>query len=353
MFTKKRNLWVLALLIPLTIGILFQGCKDDDEDCPVVDYTAIDAKIQEAQTLHDDAVEGTEIGQYEPGSKAVLQDAINLAQQVRGTNCVTQTALDNAATALDQAMVVFETKKVTDVSPANLVAHWLFNGDAVDITGNGNNGTPTAGHAYWGGGAAPQPAADRFGNAAYCYHFDQGCNVEVPYSTALNPEEISISLWIKMEEMPNNDYIISMKRWDGWKLNLQESNYIFFTVKAVFDGADVYYDRDSNPVSIDPDVWTHIVVTFKDGAMNFYVNGELAKAWDNTPGVPIAVDNIPVSIGSDLPTGIYTDETGDFNVAWGGYFKGDIDDIRFYNIALTSSQAKSIYNFEKDNVVVP
>jgi hypothetical protein len=240
----------------------------------------------------------------------------------------------------------------TIVAPDALVAHWLFNGNADDASGNGNNGTPTAGHTYFGGGPAPQLAADRFGNADYCYHFDQGCNVEVPYSTALNPQEITISLWIKMEEQPNNDYIIALNRWNGWKLNLQTENFVFFTVKAVHENDTVYYDRDSNPVAIDPDVWTHVVVTFKDGFMNFYVNGELAKAWDNTPGVPVAVDNIPLSIGSDLPTGIYsTDDTSPFFVEWGGYFKGNIDDVRFYNTELSLAQVITLYNYEKDNTI--
>jgi hypothetical protein len=145
-----------------------------------------------------------------------------------------------------------------------------------------------------------------------------------------------------MEEQPNNDYIISMNRWNGYKLNLQESDFLFFTVKAVFGGEEYYYDRDSNPFSVDPDVWLHVVVTFKDGAMNFYANGELVKAWDNTPGVPIAVDNIPLTIGSDLPTSLF---------AGGGYFKGNIDDIRFYNTELTNAQVTTLYNYEKDNVI--
>ena len=53
-----------------------------------------------------------------------------------------------------------------------------------------------------------------------------------------------------------------------------------------------------------------------------------------------------------LPTGTYSpDDTSPFYVNWGGYFKGNIDDIRFYNIVLTSAQVASIYTYEKDNVV--
>jgi hypothetical protein len=312
----------------------------------------LDVTISQAQALHDAAVEGTGLGQYQWGAKAELQTSIDLAQSIRDMAGVTQEELNAANTNLLAAIAIFETKKITEVSPANLVAQWLFNGNANDATANGNDGTPMAGHAFWGGGAAPSLAADRFGNENYCYHFDQGANIEVPYSTALNPQAITISLWIKMEEQANNDYIISMNRWNGFKLNLQDQNFLFFTVKATFEGNDAYYDRDSNPYAITPDTWTHVAVSFDDGYMNFYINGELKKAWDNTHGAPVAVDNIGLTIGSDLPTGTYsTDESSPYYVNWGGYFKGNIDDIRFYNIALTEAQVGSIYTYEKDNTI--
>ncbi len=241
----------------------------------------------------------------------------------------------------------------TGFSPEGLVAHWLFNGDADDATGNGNDGTPMAGHPWFGGGAPPQLTADRFGNANYCYHFDQGCNIEVPYKTSLNPNTMTISLWINMEEQPNNDYIIAMNRWNGWKLNIQDQNFLFYTVKALNNGDTIYYDRDSNPQAIAADTWTHVAITYTDGFINFYVNGILVQDWDNIPGTAIKVDNINLTIGSDLPTGVYTTDDEDFYfyVGWGGYFKGDMDDVRLYNILLTPAEVDSIYSYEKDHVV--
>jgi uncharacterized protein (TIGR02145 family) len=254
---------------------------------------------------------------------------------------------ENGGTATDSVSVL-----VTGGVPAeNLVAHWLFNGDADDATGNGHNGTPTAGHAWFGGGPAPQLTADRFGNANSCYHFDQGSNIEVPYSTDLNPQALTISAWIKMEEQPNNDYIIALDRWNGWKLNLQEMNFLFFTVKVDYNGNEYYYDRDSNPYDVSSGTWTHVAVTCTDGFINFYINGVLVRSWDNTPGNLANVDNINLSIGSDLPTGQYSlDDTSPYFVGWGGYWKGAIDDLRFYNVALTPSQVATIYNFEVDSV---
>jgi hypothetical protein len=271
------------------------------------------------------------------------------APYATGTYSINVTVIDGyGGTATGSASV----KVIAGLPIENLVAHWLFNGNANDATTNGHNGTPTAGHPFFGGGAAPQLVADRFGNANYCYHFDQGSNIEVPYSTELNPQSMTISLWVKMEEQPNNDYLIAMNRWNGWKLSLQDQNFLFFTLKALNSGDTTYYDRDSNPSAIVAETWTHVVVSFTDGFMNFYVDGELVKAWDNTAGTAIPVDNINLSIGSDLPTGVYTTvEWDDFYVNWGGYFKGTMDDVRFYDIALTPPQVASIYNYEKDNVV--
>ncbi|MCX6233668.1 MAG: LamG domain-containing protein [Bacteroidetes bacterium] len=346
---KKSTILMWAIILPLSLGLFISGCKKDKkEECPTVNYTVLDATIQLAVDLNAAAVEGTALGQYLAGAKAALQTAKDLGKNVRDTECVTQAALDAANTNLGAAITAFDAQKITDVSPANLIAHWLFNGDANDATANGNNGTPTAGHTFWGGGTAPQLVADRFGNANYCYHFDKGSNIEVPYSTALNPPDMTISLWIKMEEQPNNDYIIAMNRWNGWKLNLQDANFLFFTIKT----NQGIYDRDSNPGAILPDVWTYVTVTFTDGFMNFYIDGELALAWDNTPGIPAADGTINVSIGSDLPTSVYSpDDTSPFYVNWGGYFKGNIDDVRFYNVVLTATQITSLYNYEKDNVV--
>jgi hypothetical protein len=348
---KKRTILMWAMILPLGVALFITGCKDNTT-CPTVVYTTLDATITSAQTLHDGAVEGTEIGQYQAGSKAELQTAIDNATTVRNTNCVTQAELDAAKTNLDAAVTVFNSKEVTDVSPENLVAHWLFNGNAKDATANHNDGTPTAGHTYFGGGAAPNLVADRFGNPSYCYHFDMGCNVEVPYSSALNPPAMSISMWIYLEQQPDNMYMIAMDRWNGWKLNLQTSNFLFYTVKVNDNGTETIYDRDSNPGAVTAGVWTHVAVTFTSAEEKFFINGAKVAEWTNVPGNAIAVDNINLSIGSDLPTGQYSaDDTSPYYVNWGGYWKGEIDDIRFYNTAITETQVNSIYLFEKDHVV--
>ncbi|MGZ5254993.1 MAG: hypothetical protein ACXWV4_11635, partial [Flavitalea sp.] len=74
-----------------------------------------------------------------------------------------------------------------------LIAYFPFNGNANDISGNGNNGIPLNG---------VQPTTDRFGVANSAYYFD-GINdyIRVPYASGMNPSNaISIALYFNSEQ---------------------------------------------------------------------------------------------------------------------------------------------------------
>lgn len=354
MRNKRIALWAIALIIPLTFGIIFSGCKKDDtEDCPTVDYTTLDAAITEAQALHDGAVEGTNPGEYLAGSKATLQAAINTATEVRNLNCVTQQQLDAAEVALDAAVVAFEDAMITDVNPDALVAHWLFNGDATDASGNAHDGTVSAGHVNWGAGM-PALDTDRHGNANYCYKFMDGGNIVVPQSPAFNPVKLSISVWMKLYETWAHSYFISNDIWHCWKFQVQDANKPFFT--AHFnknDGSgEGWIDHDSGDATLDLDMWYHVVVTYEGGKMTFYIDGEMVQEWaDFDPGVNIDPHaGIDLCIGQALPTIAFEDPDHQWSDGM-GFFKGYLDDMRFYNDILTSAQVKSLYDYEKATTI--
>ena len=142
--------------------------------------------------------------------------------------------------------------------------------------------------------------------------------------------------------------MISMDRWNGWKFQTQPF-LPFFTVHAIKTAAPndtTYFDRDDAGTALVPGpTWYHLVVTFKAGVEDFYINGSLVKEWTDVPGNPITVDNINLTIGSDLPTSKYltVDATGNFLVDYGGFWTGDLDDVMFYNIALDGPQVGSIF----------
>lgn len=77
-----------------------------------VDKTALSTLIADAQTKHDAAVEGTNVGQHPVGSKATLQAAIDRAQVVFNDSEATQLQVDQAVADLDVALQAFNASAV-------------------------------------------------------------------------------------------------------------------------------------------------------------------------------------------------------------------------------------------------
>jgi len=353
---RKSQIWLLAVLTLFTIGIVFNGCKEDPPPCTTGDKTVLTQAIADAQALHDGATEGTELGDYIAGSKEALQASIDLATEVLNTNCVTQAQLDAAVVSLDAAVAAFEEQKITGISPEALVAHWLFNGDGADATGNGHDGTASAGYSRWGSGM-PALAEDRHGNADYCYFFQKGANFVVPQSASLDPPNMSISVWMKVDTLWPHGYFLSNDIWHAWKFQVPEHFKPFFTRHINLDdgSGEAHVNEDSGfPLDWDPAKWQQLVMTYTKGKLIFYIDGELVREADIAPGTAIAPDaGIDFCIGQALPSASYTEIEDDPHQwkEWLGYFKGWMDDIRIYNEVLTPAQIKTQYDYEKDNTV--
>jgi hypothetical protein len=353
-FLKTTLIWTFLL------GVLITSCaKKDSGPAPVpVDKTALQASVTAAQTINDNSIEGTKPGQYEVGSKAALTTALNSSKLVLTSSSSTQTAVTNANAQLVAAMADYQTHLIKEIAAINLIGYWKMNGNANDSSGNGNNGVVTAGHVYYGAGM-PVLTADRFGRANMAYHFDKGGNIDVPYKASLNPQAMSISVWAQWDSVGrtiNTDTytMVAMNRWNGYKFQLQSSHLPFFTVKVIKSTGDTtIYDRDNAGTPVVKNTWRHLVVTFKSGVESFYIDGDLVKTWDVStpnpvPGNAITLGNpIDFVIGQDLPTSKYLTVDGDFQVKWGGFWTGDLDDVMFYNIALDGPQVKSIFTNQK------
>lgn len=100
------------------------------------DITALVVEISNAQAKHDSATEGTEIGQYAVGSKALLQAAIGAAQAIVNLGTPTPEAVNQAITDLTNAVNTFEAGKVIPEGfSATPVVEIGLNPDADDIAG--------------------------------------------------------------------------------------------------------------------------------------------------------------------------------------------------------------------------
>src|ERR1700704_1199692 len=99
---------------------------------------------------------------------------------------------------------------------------------------------------------------------------------------------MTISLWAKKSivgrTLNTDTYtFVALNRWNGFKFQLQSGNLPFYTVKVLRGVGDTtIYDRDDAGIALTNDTWYHVVVAFKSGKMDFYLNGDLVKTWDAT-----------------------------------------------------------------------
>ena len=350
-----------TLLMALVFGAVLNACKKDGDPVAVIDKTKLIVRLDSANTTFGSAQEGVTVGSYEVGSKATYKTAIDAANTVKNNSSATQTEVNNAYVNLGQAGTTFAGKRVQEIAPANLVLYLKMDGNANDASGKGLNGTLKAGSrgvatnptawTGWGGGT-PVVSKDRYGVDGKAYFFDKGGNIEVPYNSVLNPaKELTLAVWVRATVSRPGNYIVSLNRWNGFKLQLQEANKAFLTVKG---GPAKYNDKDNESPTLDLAKWYHVAVSYKSGEMVFYLNGTPVKTWTDVSGDPYGVkSNINLTIGQDLPTSAYQinekdDADGNnFNGPWGGFFTGDLDELRMYNVVLSGTQVRSIYNAEK------
>ncbi|WP_310392051.1 LamG domain-containing protein [Hymenobacter sp.] len=355
----KKSSFYLFLLFCLLFGGMaaVSSCSDNDDDkAPQVnaDKAQLTALIDSVNVGYSAAVEGTKPGSYAAGSKATLKTSIDLATTTKNDAAATQAAVNTAVANLRRAVTAFKNSLIQEVSAANLLAQYKFTGNANDATPNANNGVLKVGKigpatAPVDGTTLPVLVADRFGRAGQAYEFAGGGYIEVPYKAALNPQALTLSVWCKRNDTNADNYLLSLNRWTGYKFQLQGDNKPFLTVTTTSTTAD----RDADSGIVPVNVWTHVASSYVDGTMKFYINGALVKTWTNVAGAIKAVpEPVALSIGQQLPSNIYNKvpaagQPADYFQYYGpAFFKGQMDDIRIYNRALTDAEVQSIFTIE-------
>lgn len=331
-YLKFASITALAAVILFNLA----ACKKDAKQQPVgnSDKANIGLTIDSATLLYTNSTEGKRAGFYAVGSRAELKTAIDLATATKGSDKYTQREVDNAAANLHRAIVAFQSRLIQDVSTENLIALWDFAGNANDATGHGHNGTLMSGYinGTTDGNTLPKLVADRYNAANNAYDFQNGSNIEIPYTADLNPKEFTISMWVKRHETNPDNYMFSLNTYNGFKFQLQGNNFLFLTIHA----DNGYHDVDSNPGVVPADAWTFIAVSYVNGTMKFYVDDKLVKTAEVT-GTPITLPSpVNLVIGQSLPK----------SMKGTSYFKGTLDDIRFYNRALEDKEVFSIHTME-------
>jgi Concanavalin A-like lectin/glucanases superfamily len=209
----------------------------------------------------------------------------------------------------------------------NIVGNWHLDEGrgkiAQDSSGNFNTGNLKADT----GSKTPPTWIDRkFDTAAL--HFGGQGSVEIPNSPVLEPANITLEAWVKRAPgAVSSEYVMS-KGADGCRF----ASYAFYTgnSKGLFfyisDGK-TYVESPDAGTSIWDDKWHHIAGTYDGNMVKLYVDGTIVPNSKPTT-LPIAYR---------LPTNnkFYIGSYGTNCVA---KFRGDIDEVRVWNRALTNAE---------------
>ena len=203
----------------------------------------------------------------------------------------------------------------------SLVGYWPFNNNAIDESGNGNDGVNT--------GAEIVP--DRFGNDSSAYYFNSNDYILVSsdnFPNSLN-QQYTFSVWCKPD---------SSVWTGGWRTLMflgQNSSNAGTQLEYQHPAVDQYrlfhgtYGNglDSTKNGNIFNEWNHIVATYDGSIRKTYLNGELF-GYDSYSSLNIT--NMTLQIGRREHS-----------------FLGFIDDIRIYNRSLNDSEITALY---KENI---
>lgn len=213
-----------------------------------------------------------------------------------------------------------------------LVAYYPFDGDANDMSGNGNN--TTIHNASFVGG--------KIGNGLqFAGNFDS--YIEAPSSPSLNPSEaISISLWAKVHDFSKwHSCLIYKAGQEPTSSGFRDRVYTLWmtsdlgvAIGSTPEGSSRQIWCETDKDLYQKDEFVHLVgiVNPLNHTIDTYVNGALI---DSCPyqGDMIRGGDYPLRIGAPFKT--LSDQSA---------FNGIIDEVRIYNRALSGSEIQQLYN---------
>ena len=220
----------------------------------------------------------------------------------------------------EQSGITYLTKGL----PSGIVGWWRFNGDAVDSSGYNNHGAVYGGESY-----VDSPMGQAFS-------FDGDTCVYVANSESLDITQATLEAWVKPIVYPQKSYARIVFK--GANYPFEPLYFLAYDPTGKYMRMVVYIGglgktAISTTALMDTDKWYHIAGTYDGIDVKIYVDGAL----ENTTNVPADGD---IDIGMrDLGIGRNTEIN-----SYG--YKGLIDEVRIWKVALSSEQLDEVYDFE-------
>ena len=191
-----------------------------------------------------------------------------------------------------------------------LRGHWRAENNALDSSGQENNGT-------WVGTAAY--TAGKFGRG---FEFDGTAQVDVAHDPSLGfAGAITVAVWVNPSSISQFDCIVTRVSsiGVGWRLWTRSTSDFKFTWEP--RSASWISSVTSQAIG----VWQHVACTHDGTTARIYINGVLDQS------------GVANSVEAQEETLIIGNMAGQTR-----FFTGGIDDVRIYNAALTPSDIRRV-----------
>jgi hypothetical protein len=244
---------------------------------------------------------------------------------------IDKTVLDIPLSQIDSIAFSFQDS-IPAITP---IAYYPFSGNPNDSSGNGHNGIV-------GGGATL--ASDRFGVCNRAYSFNaEGNYIDLGTSTALNPlNAMTIAVWVYPTVASGVYRNIVTRIGTVIQEGLDQRSYVIHVSPT--EHMEFLTSRDGTAPSglvtiIDPAPlqlfrWYFFVATWDGSMLRLYRDGNLVSSAFQSGMYPSPM--LKTSIGSALGKGgsdpVYAPPVG------------IIDDVRFYNRALSVGEIQGLYH---------
>jgi len=223
---------------------------------------------------------------------------------------------DDGATTSDSVTITVEDNNTEIDLTKGLVAHYEFEGNANDSSGNGNDGIEHGGVSYIDGVIGK---ASKFMGSMNEY-------IQVSNSESLSiKNQISISVWAKVDTFvfSINPIVTKGYNTEDYTLWLTKNGS---SLLLNWNTSQQFWEYDNK--TIESDTWVYVTITYDKNHVQYFING--VKTFERNFNLTIHTNSEPLYIGSSYPG---ADE----------YFKGQIDDLRIYNRALNQAEITALY----------
>jgi len=311
------------------------GCNSFGVNVPIMKIRIYDTP----NGIFDFSNKGTELGEATVEGIEPMADKytfswietntnLNIEESINGNISIVFDLIQSGYGALDNLRITAtETCDTSEINlDSSLVAHYPFQGTAIDVSQSTNNGE------LFGATLT----TDRFGNEGNAFHFDGSSYISIADNQSLQPRNFTISLWCKFENLNENVNILIDKHLtdndaDSYELWF-ENNTIYGQLSDLSGSGDTI----SHTFLPDENTWYHIVYSFSDenNIKSLYVNDTIVRIVNSLEeNKTIAYSNSPVNIGA----GYLSENERQY------FFNGDIDDVRIYDRVLSSCEIEALF----------